>query len=408
MPPSWVLLVRHTKCSAKIEIMQDKRLPSSRRTFLRQSLQAAGASTAFAQMPYAAHAAWPPATAAQWLKRTGWLAGCNFIPSNAVNQLEMWQADSFELATIERELGWAEALGFNSVRVFLHDLLWQDREAFLARVDQFLTVAHRHKIGVLFVLFDGVWNPQPQLGKQAPPRPHVHNPGWLQSPGAAILGAPQRHNSLQAYVRGVVGAFRNDNRVHGWDIFNEPNNANKKSYAKREIHDKEARAMDLLRAAFGWAKAARPTQPLTAGLWNGDWSNDAALRPLQKLMVAESDVISFHSYDPPKRLEEKIFQLRRYGRPLLCTEFMARGQQSTFDPSLEILKRNNVAAYCWGFVSGKTQTIYPWDSWTRTYTDPPDVWFHDILHPDGRPYDPNEVAYIKRLTGAAAPDRAVP
>jgi hypothetical protein len=312
----------------------------------------------------------------------------------------MWQADSFDLATSERELGWAEELGFTSIRVFLHDLLWQDRDAFLKRLDQFLSVADRHKIGVLLVLFDGVWDPHPRLGKQAPPRPHLHNSGWLQSPGATLLGAPQRHESLQGYVKGVVGAFRNDKRIHGWDIFNEPDNANRKTFAKRELPDKEARATDLLREAFAWVRSMRPTQPMTAGIWNGDWSSSATLRPLQKLMLSQSDVISFHSYDPPDRLEEKIAQLRRYDRPLLCTEFMARAQQSSFDPCLDILKRNNVAAYCWGFVSGKTQTIYPWDSWTRTYSQPPEVWFHDILHPDGRPYDAKEVSYIKRVTGA--------
>ncbi len=375
----------------------------SRRNFLQHSMTAGLAAAAWVHGPHRAEAAWSKVQAAKWGKQAGWLAGCNFIPSTAVNQLEMWQADSFDPATIDRELGWAQELGFTSVRVFLHDLLWQDSKGFIERLDEFLSVADRHKIGALLVLFDGVWDPQPRLGKQSAPKPHVHNPGWVQSPGAAILDAPQKHKSLEGYVKGVVGAFRNDKRVHGWDIFNEPDNANSQSYGKLELADKEARTTDLLAAAFTWARAARPTQPLTAGIWNGDWTSDSGLRPLQKLMLSQSDVVSFHSYDPPERLEEKISQLKRYGRPLLCTEFMARAQQSTFDPSLEILKRNNVSAYCWGFVSGKTQTIYPWDSWTKPYAKPPEIWFHDIFHADGRPYDPQEVAYIKRLTGAPRP-----
>lgn len=376
---------------------------SRRRDFLRHTTTTAFTAAAWLCRPNRAEAAWPKAQAEKWHRQTGWLAGCNFIPSTAVNQLEMWQAETFDLPTIDRELGWAQELGFTSVRVFLHDLLWQDSKGFLNRLDEFLSVADRHKIGALLVLFDGVWDPQPRLGKQPAPKPHVHNPGWLQSPGREILGTPKRHKSLQGYVKGVVSAFRNDKRVHGWDIFNEPDNTNKKSYAQVELVDKEARATDLLAAAFAWARSARPTQPLTAGIWNGDWTSNASLRPLQKLMLNQSDVISFHSYDRPERLEEKIFTLRRYGRPLLCTEFMARAQQSTFDPSLEILKRHNVAAYCWGFVSGKTQTIYPWDSWTTAYTKPPEIWFHDIFHADGRPYDPQEVAYIKRVTKVAPP-----
>src|SRR3954452_17776183 len=119
---------------------------------------------------------WPVAKAEGWGREHPWLAGCNFSPSTAINQLEMWQADSFDLPTIDRELGWAEGLGFNSVRVFLHHLLWeQDSQGFLRRIEQFLATADRHKSGVVLVLFDGVWDPFPHLGKQHTPRPGLHN-----------------------------------------------------------------------------------------------------------------------------------------------------------------------------------------------------------------------------------------
>src|SRR3954454_17206820 len=113
---------------------------------------------------------WTTERAAAWHQAHGWLAGSNFIPSTAINQLEMWQADTFDAATIDRELGWAEGLGFNSMRVFLHDLLWkQDSKAFLQRIDQFLGIADRHHIGIVFALLDGVWDPRPGLGPQHPP-----------------------------------------------------------------------------------------------------------------------------------------------------------------------------------------------------------------------------------------------
>src|SRR5262249_41081928 len=113
---------------------------------------------------------WPIARAQDWEKKHGWLVGCNFIPSTAINQLEMWQKETFDLPTIDRELSWAESLGFNSIRVFLHDLLWQrDPQSFLERIEQFLDVASRHKIGVVFVLFDGVWDPFPHPGRQHSP-----------------------------------------------------------------------------------------------------------------------------------------------------------------------------------------------------------------------------------------------
>lgn len=377
--------------------------PISRRSVLKAAAALPGAALSQSAPASAASLNWTRPQAARWREERGWLVGCNFIPSTAVNQLEMWQADTFDGPTIDRELGWAADLGFTSVRLFLHDLLWSEPKAFLARLDQFLGIAQRHGIGALLVLFDGVWHPEPKAGRQAPPRPHLHNPGWLQSPGARILASAKRQKQLEGYVRGVIERFRDDDRIHGWDLFNEPDNLNKKSYPHLELKDKEARAMQLLRRTFAWARAERPRQPLTAGVWNGNWKSNATLRPLQRLMLDQSDVISFHSYDAPERLEEKIAELSRYGRPLLCTEFMARPQKSTFDPSLEILARHGVGAYGWGFVSGKTQTIYPWDSWTQTYTKAPEVWFHDIFDASGKPHDPAEVAYIKRITGRRSP-----
>ena len=343
---------------------------------------------------------WTKKAGTHWKQNHGWLVGCNFIPSTAANQLEMWQAATFDLKTITRELGWAAGLGFRSVRIFLHDLLWQqDSRGFLQRIDAVLDVCQQNGIGAMLVLFDSVWHPHPKLGVQSKPKPHVHNSGWVQSPGADLLTAPRsRQRLLGKYVTGVIEHFSKDARVHAWDIWNEPDQDNNDSYAALEIKDKAGRVYPLLKQAFEWARAARPTAPLTSGIYEGDWKSNATLRPIERLMLENSDVISFHSYSKPQTLERQINELRAWGRPLLCTEFMARPQGSTFDPCLEILKRNDVGAYCWGFVSGKTQTIYPWDSWKRAYSEPPAIWFHDILRPDGSAYDGREVAYIKSLT----------
>lgn len=346
---------------------------------------------------------WTEQQAAEWQRRTPWLVGCNYIPSTAINELEMWQAETFDAATIDRELGWAEGLGFNSIRVFLHDIPWrQDREGFLGRIDQFLAIADRHKIGVMLVLFDGVWDPHPRAGPQRAPRPHVHNSGWVQSPGAEILGDPMRHDELEGYVKDVVGRFKDDPRVQVWDVFNEPDNPNRNSYGAVELKDKEEKARLLLEKTFAWARDADPSQPLTCGVWVGRWPDPEKLRPIERLQLDGSDVISFHSYGPLAEARECVSNLRRHGRPLLCTEYMARPNGSTFDPILGFFREQRVGAYNWGFVDGKSQTIYPWDSWQKTYTAEPPVWFHDIFRRDGTPYRPEEVEYIRRVTGAAA------
>jgi hypothetical protein len=357
----------------------------------------------------AATGRWSAEKANAWYAGQPWLVGCNYGPSNAINQLEMFQADTFDLATNDRELGYAESLGFNSVRVFLHHLLWeQDKEGFLQRLDQFLGVAEKHKIGVMVVLFDSVWDPNPKLGKQREPQQGLHNSGWVQSPGKADLLDPTRHKLLEEYVRGVVGRFKDDPRVQVWDIWNEPDNTNDNNYGDKKLKQeppkaqKHAATLDLMTRAFAWARAAGPTQPLTSGVWLGGHKADPAkLIPIEKAQLELSDVISFHSYGRVPEVQAWIDNLRAYGRPLLCTEYMARPQGSTFDPVLGFLKEQKIAAYNWGFVQGKTNTIYPWDSWQKPYPTEPPVWFHDIFRTDGTPYRPEEVEYIRRVTGKA-------
>jgi hypothetical protein len=51
---------------------------------------------------------WSEAAANAWYSKQPWLVGSNYIPSNAVNQLEMWQADTFDPARIDTKLGWAD------------------------------------------------------------------------------------------------------------------------------------------------------------------------------------------------------------------------------------------------------------------------------------------------------------
>ena len=341
---------------------------------------------------------WTAEEAQAWYARQPWLVGCNFIPSNAINQLEMWQADTFDIETIDRELGWASDIGFNAARVFLHSLAWhQEEQGFISRVEEFLETASRQGILVIFVLFDGVWDPYPKPGRQRAPRPHVHNSGWVQSPGAEILGNLARHGELEGYVTGVVEAFRDDDRVLAWDLFNEPDNPNP-AYGDREAQDKAVHATALLRKAYGWAREARPTQPITAGVWYGRVRGEG-VSEINRMMLSESDVISFHSYLDADRVAGRIRELQEFGRPMLLTEYMSRGSGSTFEAVLPLLREQNVGAFNWGFVSGKTQTIYPWDSWVREYEGEPEEWFHDVLRADGAAYRAEEVALIRGLTG---------
>lgn len=346
---------------------------------------------------------WSTEKAWNWYNNQPWLVGTNFNPSSAINQLEFWQDETFDLETIERELKWSAELGMNMHRVYLHNLLWdQDSTGFLKRLNQYLGVADRYAIKTMFVLLDDVWHPAPQLGAQPEPLPHVHNSGWVQAPGAAILGDSSRHQELEGYIKGVITAFTDDDRVNSWDLYNEPDNVSRiPGRAEIEVKEKHVYSLALLKKVFGWARQVNPSQPLTVGLWKGEvdnWGSPDKLPLLDRYMVEHSDVISFHAYDGDmKVVEQKILELKKYGRPILCTEYLARGMGNTFEKVLPIFIKNNVAAINWGFVSGKTNTIYPWESWRKKYTDEPEIWHHDILRKDGTPYSKEEVRFISSL-----------
>jgi len=364
-----------------------------------------GCLVALAPAPAAQATRWSEAKANEWYRQQPWLVGSNYIPATAINELEMWQAETFDPKTIDKELGWAESLGMTTMRVFLHDLPWQqDAAGYRDRINRFLDIAARHGIKPLLVLFDSCWDPDPKLGPQRAPRPGVHNSGWLQSPGAKALQDPQQYPRLKTYVTGVIEAFGKDPRVLGWDVWNEPDNLNTNSYGGAEPKNKVELVLALLPQVFAWSREAGAQQPLTSGVWKGDWSSDQKLSPMERVQLESSDVISFHNYDNAAEFEKRITWLQRFNRPILCTEYMARGNGSTFQGSLPIARKYNVAAINWGFVAGKTQTYLPWDSWQKPYTDrEPAVWFHEIYKQDGTPYRQEEVDLIRKLTRAPVP-----
>jgi hypothetical protein len=327
------------------------------------------------------------AKARAWAGAQPWTLGCNYIPRTAVNTLEMWQAETFDPAAIDEELGWAEDLGFNSVRVFLHYLLWeQDAGGFLRRLERFLAIADKHHIATMFVLFDDCWNAKFRPGPQPAPRPGVHNSGWVQCPGPALLEDPARWGILEAYTRGVIGFFREDRRVLAWDLYNEPGNSN---YG--------ARSLPLLKEVFAWSRAAAPAQPLTAGIWD----ESQELAALNRFQAENSDIISFHSYLDKAGTQKRIDALKVHGRPIVCTEYMARTAGSRFEDILPLFKSLDIGAMNWGLASGKTQTIFPWGS--KEGSPEPAIWFHDILRADGKPYIAAEAELLRRLAGKVPP-----
>lgn len=325
---------------------------------------------------------WSREKANAWYAGHKWLSGADYIPSTAINQLEMWQADTFDPQTIDKELGWAQDIGFNTMRVFLHSLAWkQDPKGFKERMSQFLSIAARHHIEPMFVFFDDCWNKVPVAGKQPAPRTGIHNSGWMQDPGQPASNDITIYPRLEKYVKDVMGSFAHDKRILMWDLYNEPGNSGK--------HDS---SFTLLRKVFEWARAVHPDQPVSAGLW--DWS----FEKLNSFQALNSDVITYHDYDDAEKHQRVVQLLKAFGRPVICTEYMARLRNSRFATVMPMLKAENVGAINWGFVSGKTNTIYAWDTPIPSGEEPKE-WFHDIFRKDGKPYRQEETDLIKKLNG---------
>lgn len=325
---------------------------------------------------------WSIEKANEWHTRQGWIAGCNFIPSNAINQLEMWQAETFDPETIDRELSWAEELGFNAMRVYLHSIVWQnDPDGFKNRINDYLTISAKHNIKTIFVFFDDCWNPEAQKGKQPEPKTGVHNSGWVHDPIVSMRADTAKlYKEMEMYIKDVLNRFKDDERVLMWDLYNEPGNAGQLN-----------NSLPLLKKAFEWARSVNPSQPLTVGVWNLN------LEELNKYQIENSDIISYHYYHNLERHYDWIHFLKLYGRPLICTEWMARRFGSTFEKVMPMLKEQQVGAISWGFVAGKTNTIFAWDD-PRPDGKEPELWFHDILRKDGSPYSTEEIKTIKTLT----------
>ena len=342
---------------------------------------------------------WTKEKANEWYGKQPWLVGANFLPSTAINQMEMWQAETFDTATISRELKWAASIGMNTMRVFLHDQLHRDNpQGFKKRIEIFLRIANRYNIKPLFVLFDSCWDPFPHPGKQHEPAPFLHNSGWVQGPGADALKDTTQYPRLKKYVVDIVTSFSKDTRILGWDVWNEPDNTNNSSYGRFEPYNKVELVHNLLKKVFVWTRLANPSQPITSGVWAGNWASDDSLRPIEKTMIEQSDIISFHNYDSGSEFEKRVKWLQRYDRPIICTEYMSRGNGSTFEGSMPVAKKYKVGAINWGLVSGKSQTIFPWDSWQKKYTAEPELWFHDIFRADGTAYKKSETDFIRELT----------
>ncbi len=343
---------------------------------------------------------WSEEKANSWYEDQKWIVGCNFLPSSAINQLEMFQDDTFDLDTIKTEITWASDIGFNSLRIYLHDLLWSDKNNLTSKLNLVLDFCASKEIKPILVLFDDCHRAYPKLGKQPKPVKGVHNSGWKQSPGMKVVHdlfdgslSKKELSDLEEYVHGVLEFYAEDKRILMWDLYNEP--------GQFGVGEK---SIKLLERTWEWAREISPSQPLTSCL-DGSVGDE-----IIQLNQENSDVITFHTYEKDQ-LEPTIKRLKETNRPIICTEYMAREFGTTFQFSLPIFQKYNVGCYNWGLVAGKSQTHFGWETIMNLHNlkekgefieegddiPEPEIWFHDIFRKNGTAFNDEEVDFIKNI-----------
>ena len=318
-----------------------------------------------------------------WYEKQPWIVGCNFLPSTAINDVEMWQDETFDSDTIDRELALAKKWGMNSVRVFINYVVWEaEPEKLKSNFRQFLEIADKHEMCVMPILFDdcNFSGNVAKIGKQQEPVPGVHNSGWVSSPSIAVLNNQAEWPKLKTYLQDMLLTFGKDERIIIWDLYNEPGN--------NGLND--INYFPLVKQIFAWAREVEPMQPLTIGAWL-DFDDEKS-----KILRELSDIVSFHAYDDKDGVLNKIKWCHSTGRPAVCTEWLLRQQGNTPGIILPIFKENSVGSYNWGLVAGRTQTYFSWGSLKDSPM--PKEWQHDLIRPDGTPYDHSEFAVFQEIT----------
>ena len=332
---------------------------------------------------------WTVEQAQQWMDAQPWIVGCNYVPSYAINQFEFWQEESFDPAVIDKDLGYAEQLGFNAIRIYLHEGLWYaDAEGFKDRINRFMDIAKGHGLRCIITFFTNGGNHDAEfkLGPQPQPIPGKHNSNWIPSPGKKVIENPAEWPRLKAYVQDILRTYGQDDRVLYWCLCNEPENFKNGCDVKYFMPE-----------VYKWAWEVRPSQPLSSPVWQRPGIHGASTKlDLVSFVCTYSDIITFHCYSKPAEVKTMIDMLSRFGRPMVCQEYLARTYGNTFQEVMPLFKEKKVGAINWGLVNNKCHFHLPWG---HKDGDPePEIWFHDIFHADGTPYDAAEVEFIQEMT----------
>ncbi len=359
---------------------------------------------------------WSKERAWEWYNSRPWIRGCNFMGSDCANRIDQWQELGFEerFKTADEELALAAKTGFNSIRIILEYIVWkEEHDGFMERLERYIELAHSHGISCMMVFGNDCMPPKTESWKPLKPGVQHYDWGWhggrkvsqhgtFNTVGYHVLDEPEIALEHYEWVREIVTKYKDDERVIMWDVFNEIGNSNRKNLS-----------LPHMKKFFEIIREINPIQPLTACLFQypenfSDFSGYLEnLTDTQQYIVDNSDIITFHSYGSYERNVMIIKTLKKLGRPIVNTEWLARCIGNNVQEMFPLFFLEGIGCYNWGLVAGKYQTYEPWNSVWDQYEQNPNLnwdftkWFHDLYRPSLHPYDPKEIEIIKRYCNLA-------
>ena len=354
---------------------------------------------------------WSKEKANEWYKSLPWLRGSNFIGSDCANRFDMWQSYDSEkhLETADRELALAKDIGFNTIRIWLIFEAWLgEPEFFMDILEKYIALADKHGQYVMPVLTSEEDLPRGEFSDFVPKKIGKQDYALGYHQGRFPLSEEEKQKKEYHYaqspilrdkfwemIKNVVTKYAHDKRIVCWNVYNEPGITLGQD------------SIPILETMFETVRACDPEQPVTADVWRSPL-NDKLRSPEEERALELSDIISFHSYSKLPKFCNTVDQLRMYGRPMICTEWLHRINHNNVYDIYPLMYMLGIGNLCWGFVVGKTQTNEPWDVMWEQYYDPEcqvdydfTKWQHDLFRPNLRPYDPHEIEIIKQFNEIA-------
>ena len=344
----------------------------------------------------------------KWYESLPWLRGSNFLPSNVINRLDMYQSYKSDehLRVSDIELDLHEKIGFNTVRLWLDfDCYYLEKEKYLEILEEYISLCDKHHQLVMLVLAHEEDLPYDtfkakELGEQRKYYNHFNRdyPQYYEM-------APRKKHYLEfdetrdlflEMIDVVVNKYKNDKRIIAWNIYNEPGIT---------IGN---RAIPLLELLFDKVRKINPIQPLSADIWRDVDENGIPYSPEERKALELSDFISFHSYNKYPSFTKKIEALEKHNRPIIVTEWLQRINHNNVEDIYPYLAKKRIGAYCWGFVEGDTFTNEPWENlWKEIEINPNydydfSKWQHNLFRRNLHPYIPKEIELIKKINEKVA------